>query len=127
MVIVAVFMLALLGMAALVIDYGNVALQRRALQNSVDAAALAGASSLAGGWSSAQPAAQNVYPMNGYQSDQVTYQQTTDLQPGDSVTVRPPGRSTRSSPRCSASAPRRSRPRATATIQSFTQVPAESA
>ncbi len=122
MVIVAVFMLALLGMAALVIDYGNVALQRRALQNSVDAAALAGASSLAGGWSSAQPAAQNVYLMNGYQSDQVTYQQTTDLQPGDSVTVS----STRtvdtffatlfgiSTAKVSATA--------TATIQSFTQV-----
>jgi Flp pilus assembly protein TadG len=121
-VIVAVFMLALLGMAALVIDYGNVALQRRALQNSVDASALAGASSLAGGWASAQPAAQNVYLMNGYQSDQVTYQQTTDLQPGDSVTVS----STRtvdtfiatlfgiSTAKVSASA--------TATIQSFTQV-----
>jgi Flp pilus assembly protein TadG len=86
-VIMVLFLLALLGAAAFVIDYGNVALQRRALQNSVDAAALAGASSLPGGWSSAQTAAQTVYGQNGQGSDTVSYQQTTNATPGDSVTV----------------------------------------
>ena len=86
-VIIAVFMLALLGMAALVIDYGNVALQRRELQNAVDASALAGASQLPGGWTSAQTSASSTYAQNGLSGDSVTYQQTTNQTPDDSVTV----------------------------------------
>jgi Flp pilus assembly protein TadG len=121
-VIIAIFMLALLGVAALVIDYGNVALQRRALQNSVDASALAGASSLAGGWTSGQQAAQSVYLLNGSSSDQVTYQQSTDFTSGDSVTVS----STRSVPTFFAAVlginSAKVSATATATIQSFTQV-----
>jgi Flp pilus assembly protein TadG len=86
-VIMVLFLIALLGAAAFVIDYGNVALQRRALQNSVDAAALAGASKLPGGWGVAQTAASTVYAENGQNGDTVTYQQTTNATPGDSVTV----------------------------------------
>jgi hypothetical protein len=46
LVLVAILMVGLLGMAALIVDFGATALERRELQNAADAAALAGASML---------------------------------------------------------------------------------
>ena len=56
-VIVAILMVVLVGFSALVIDYGNMASQKRQLQNAVDAACLAAAASLPANTQSAQAAA----------------------------------------------------------------------
>lgn len=82
-----VFLTVLLGVAGTAIDVGNWWLQRAELQNAADASALAGADALAGGWTSAQSAAQTTYAKDGLPSDSVSYNQTTDLTSGDSVKV----------------------------------------
>jgi Flp pilus assembly protein TadG len=87
LVLITVFMMSLLGMAALAIDAGSWYQTRRALQASADSAALAGASQLPVGWSSAQTAAQTEYGNNGRGSDTVTYQNTTNLASNDTVKV----------------------------------------
>lgn len=46
LVLVAILMVGLLGIAALIVDFGAAAVERRELQNAADAAALAGASKL---------------------------------------------------------------------------------
>lgn len=87
LVLMVVFMVVLLGCAALAIDVGNWWLQKSELQNNADASALAGASTLPAGWTTAQAAAQSNYAKNGQSSDSVTYQNTTNSVAGDSVTV----------------------------------------
>jgi Flp pilus assembly protein TadG len=81
------FMVALLGVAGLVVDVGGWYLQKRQVQASADASALAGANQLPAGWSYAQTAAQNEYTSNGKAGDSTTTTNTTDLAPNDSVTV----------------------------------------
>ena len=54
LVIIALFMVAVVGMAALVLDGGHAYAQRRRMQNAADAGALAGARELAGGGSEVQ-------------------------------------------------------------------------
>ena len=87
LVIITVFMFSLLGMAALAIDAGSWYQTKRSLQADADAAALAGASQLPTGWSTAQAAAQAQYAKNGDSSDTVTYQNTNNLTTNDTVTV----------------------------------------
>ena len=84
-----IFVVVLLGITGLVIDVGNWYWTRQQVQNAADAAALAGASQLPGGWSSAQSTAQTQYALNGRGSDTVTYSNTTSPSgtAGDSVTV----------------------------------------
>jgi Flp pilus assembly protein TadG len=81
------FMVALLGVAGLVVDVGGWYLQKRQVQASADASALAGANQLPAGWSYAQTAAQNEYASNGKAGDSTTTTNTTDLTANDSVTV----------------------------------------
>jgi putative Flp pilus-assembly TadE/G-like protein len=85
--LVVLFMTGLLGVSALVLDLGNMFQQRQAVQAAADSAALAGATQLAAGWSAAQTAATQNYAKNGRVADTVVVAQTTDLAPGDSVTV----------------------------------------
>jgi Flp pilus assembly protein TadG len=87
LVLITVFMMSLLGMAALAIDAGSWYQTKRAVQAAADSSALAGASQLAAGWSTAQTAAQTEYSHNGNGSDTVTYQNTTNLATGDTVKV----------------------------------------
>jgi len=87
LVVISVFMVALIGMAAIAIDAGSWYQTRRSLQADADAAALAGASQLPAGWSYAQSASQAEYARNGHASDTVTYQNTSNLTTNDSVTV----------------------------------------
>jgi Flp pilus assembly protein TadG len=81
------FMVALLGVAGLVVDVGGWYLQKRQVQAAADASALAGANQLPAGWSYAQTAAQNEYTNNGKAGDSTTTTNTTDLTANDSVTV----------------------------------------
>ena len=87
LVVITVFMMSLLGMAALAIDVGSWYQTKRSLQADADAAALAGASQLPAGWSFAQSAAQGNYAKNGKGSDSVTYQNVTVNTANDSVKV----------------------------------------
>jgi Flp pilus assembly protein TadG len=87
LVLITVFMMSLLGMAALAIDVGSWYQTKRSLQADADAAALAGASQLPAGWSFAQTAAQANYAKNGSGSDTVTYQNVTVSTTNDSVKV----------------------------------------
>jgi len=86
-VLITVFMMALHGMAALAIDAGSWYQAKRSVQAAADASALAGASQLPLGWSTAQTAAQTEYSRNGSGSDTVTYQNTANLTTGDTVKV----------------------------------------
>ena len=81
------FMVALLGVAGLVVDVGGWYLQKRQVQAAADASALAGANQLPAGWSYAQTAAQTEYTNNGKAGDSTTTTNTTDLTANDSVTV----------------------------------------
>jgi Flp pilus assembly protein TadG len=60
----SVFLVVLMGMAALTIDVGGWLLQKRGLQGAVDAAALAGASQLPAGFSTAQTSASSYFTKN---------------------------------------------------------------
>src|SRR5262245_35312772 len=87
LVVISLFMVALIGMAAIAIDAGSWYQTRSSLQADADAAALAGPSQLPAGWSYAQSASQTEYAKNGTASDTVTYQNTSNLTANDSVTV----------------------------------------
>jgi Flp pilus assembly protein TadG len=87
LVLITVFMMSLLGMAALAIDAGSWYQTKRAVQAAADSSALAGASQLPVSWTAAQTAAQTEYGRNGNGSDTVTYQNTANLTAGDTVTV----------------------------------------
>jgi Flp pilus assembly protein TadG len=58
LVVITLFMMSLLGMAAMAIDVGSWYQTKRSLQADADSAALAGVASLPAGWSYAQTAAQ---------------------------------------------------------------------
>src|SRR5579864_7928076 len=87
LVLIVVFLTALLGASGLAIDVGYWYQQRQAVQNAADAAALAGASELPVGFSTAQSTANSEYTKNGKAGDLVTVTNTTDLANNDSVTV----------------------------------------
>jgi Flp pilus assembly protein TadG len=86
-VMVVVFMVALLGMAAVAIDVGSWYWTKRQVQAAADASALAGASRLPEGWSYAQTSAASQYSKNGKIGDAVLYQNTTTLAANDTVKV----------------------------------------
>src|ERR1700746_3953414 len=81
------FMFVLLGFCALAIDVGLWYQDKRAVQSDADAAALAGASVLPAGWSTAQTTAANEFTANMANGDVATYQNTTNLVSNDSITV----------------------------------------
>ncbi len=86
-VLVAVFMMSLMGMATFAIDMGSWYQSKRAVQAAADAAALAGASRLPVSSSAATTAASAEYQKNGLGSDSVSYQVTTNQHSSDSLTV----------------------------------------
>jgi Flp pilus assembly protein TadG len=85
--LITVFMMSLLGMAALAIDAGSWYQTKRAVQAAADSAALAGGSQLPAGWSYAQTTAAATYAKNGRASDTVSYQNVTTTTTNDSVKV----------------------------------------
>jgi len=86
-VLLVVVLMSLLGVAALAIDCGLWVVNRSQVQGAADAAALAGASGVPGGWGTADSYASGEYPKIGQGADNVGIAQTTDLQANDSVTV----------------------------------------
>ena len=85
--LMVLFVTSLIGMSGLVIDVGSWYLSKQHLQAAVDAAALAGASQLPGGWAGASSTAGSEFANNDQPGDSATYANTTDLSPNDSVTV----------------------------------------
>ena len=86
-VLIVVFMFVLLGMCAMAIDVGIWYQDKRAVQATADAAALAGASVLPVGWATAQTTASNEFTKNKKTGDSATYINATTLAPNDSVKV----------------------------------------
>jgi putative Flp pilus-assembly TadE/G-like protein len=80
--LICFFMVSLLGVSGMVLDLGNAYVQRRAVQNEADAAALAGADAIPNGGYAA--AAQQMAAKNGRPGDQVSVQFTGP----DTVTVK---------------------------------------
>jgi hypothetical protein len=80
--------MSLLGVAAFAIDYGLWSVNRSQVQSAADAAALAGASGIPGGWGTATGYAGSEYTKNGKSADTYAASSTTDLAPNDSVTVK---------------------------------------
>ena len=68
--LICFFMVTLLGVSGMVLDLGNAYVQRRAVQNEADAAAVAGADAIPNGGYTA--AAQSMATKNGKSGDQVT-------------------------------------------------------
>ena len=87
LVLIVVFMFVLLGMCGLAIDVGLWYQDKRAVQASADAAALAGASVLPVSWATAQTTANNEYTTNKKAGDTVTISNATTLTSNDSVKV----------------------------------------
>jgi len=85
--LVVVFMFSVIGIAGGAIDVGSWLHSKQSLQSAADAAALAGASQLANGWGTAQPAAASEFAKNDAAGDSATYANTSDLATNDSVTV----------------------------------------
>ena len=98
------FMFAVLGMAGLAIDVGHWYQEKQAVQAEADASALAGASALPVGWSSAVTAASSNFAKNEIAGDSPTYTNTDEpdrARLGDGIDhPRSRGRSSR---RCSGS------------------------
>jgi Flp pilus assembly protein TadG len=86
-VLIVVFMFVLLGMCAMAIDVGIWYQDKRAVQATADAAALAGASVLPVGWATAQTTASNEFTANKKTGDTATYVNATTLTSNDSVKV----------------------------------------
>jgi Putative Flp pilus-assembly TadE/G-like len=86
-VILVLFLMSLLGVAAFAIDYGLWSVNRSQVQSAADAAALAGAAGIPGGWGTATGYASSEYTKNGKPADTYAASATTDLAPNDSVTV----------------------------------------
>jgi Flp pilus assembly protein TadG len=86
-VLIVVFMFVLLGMCAMAIDVGIWYQDKRAVQASADAAALAGASLLPASWASAQTAATGVFNANKKAGDTATIANASNLTSNDSVKV----------------------------------------
>jgi Flp pilus assembly protein TadG len=87
LVLMVLFLMSLLGVAGLVIDYGVWSVNRSQVQSAADAAALAGASGIPGGPGSALALAHSQYGKNGLPADTVAAAPSTDLTPNDSVNV----------------------------------------
>ncbi len=87
LVVTTLLLMGLLGMAAIVVDLGQMWTARRALQAATDASALAGASQLGAGWSAARDTAAAEWANNGKASDSVSYAPATDAVAGDSIVV----------------------------------------
>jgi Flp pilus assembly protein TadG len=81
------FIVALLGIAALAVDGGTWYQARRSAQSAADAAALAGASQLPAGWSYAQTAATSEFTTNKKSGDSASYANVTVNAANDSVKV----------------------------------------
>jgi hypothetical protein len=92
--LLVVFMVSLLGMSGLAIDVGSWYQVKRHMQSEADAAALAGASQIPAGWSSAQTAAASEFAKNARPGESATYANTTYLTSGDSVSVTVTGHAT---------------------------------
>lgn len=86
-VLIVVFMFVLLGMCAMAIDVGIWYQDKRAVQATADAAALAGASVLPVGWATAQTTASNEFTANKKTGDTATYTNASTLTSNDSVKV----------------------------------------
>jgi Flp pilus assembly protein TadG len=86
-VLITVFMFVLLGMCALAIDVGLWYQDKRAVQSTADAAALAGASQLPVSWTTAQNTANSQFAKNKKPGDSAVVANTTNLTSNDSVTV----------------------------------------
>jgi putative Flp pilus-assembly TadE/G-like protein len=86
-VLLVLFLMSLLGVAAFVIDYGMWSVNRSQVQSAADAAALAGAAGIPGGWGTATGYANNEYTKNGKPADTVGISSSTNLAPNDSVSV----------------------------------------
>ncbi|MDX6519527.1 MAG: hypothetical protein QOJ31_2186 [Gaiellales bacterium] len=84
--IITLFMFAMLGMCALVIDAGSWYQQKRSLQSAADAGALAGAAYLPVSYAAAGTAATDEYAKNA-SGDTVTYRQATTFVANDSIVV----------------------------------------
>jgi Flp pilus assembly protein TadG len=87
LVLIVVFMFVLLGMCGLAIDVGLWYQDKRSVQASADAAALAGASVLPVDWGTAQTTANNEFNTNKKAGDSVSISNTTALTNNDSVKV----------------------------------------
>jgi hypothetical protein len=87
-VLLVLFLMSLLGVAAFAIDYGMWSVNRSQVQSAADAAALAGAQGIPGGWGTASGYANNEYAKNGKSADTVAVSNTPDLTANDSVTVK---------------------------------------
>jgi Flp pilus assembly protein TadG len=86
LVLFSLFLSALLGISALVIDVGFWYQQKRSLQSAADAGALAGAVSLPVGWSSATSTAAGEFGKNSALGS-ASYQQASTFVSGDSILV----------------------------------------
>ena len=86
-VLFTVLLMGLLGAAGLAIDYGFWALNKNQVQSAADASALAGASQIPAGQSSASSTASAQYLKNGAASGSVAVSPATNLTANDSVTV----------------------------------------
>jgi len=86
-VLLVLFLMSLLGVAAFVIDYGLWSVNRSQVQSAADAAALAGASGLPGGFGTSLGYANGEYANNGKPADSHSVSSTSDLTANDSVTV----------------------------------------
>ena len=87
LVVFVLFMFAVIGMAGLAIDVGHWYQEKQAVQAEADAAALAGASVLPSGWSTAVSVASANLAKNAKPGDTPTYTNTTNQTNHDSVTV----------------------------------------
>ena len=85
--ILILFLMSLLGVAAFAIDYGLWSVNRSQVQSAADAAALAGAAGIPGGWGTATTYANGEYGKNGQPADTHAVTSSSDLQANDSVTV----------------------------------------
>jgi len=86
-VLITLFMMSLLGAAALAIDLGNFYVTKRSVQSAADASALAGASQLPVSQAAATTAANAMYAKNGKASDTRTVTIVTSSTASDSVKV----------------------------------------
>ncbi|HEX2377389.1 MAG TPA: pilus assembly protein TadG-related protein [Gaiellales bacterium] len=80
-------MFTLIGVAGAAIDVASWYQSKRSLQSAADAAALAAASQIPSGWSSALATGSSQYAKNGRAGDSVTYTANSVASPNDSVVV----------------------------------------
>lgn len=86
--ILVLFLMSLLGVAAFAIDYGMWSVNRSQVQSAADAAALAGAAGIPAGWGTANSYASGQYTKNGKPADTIGISSSTNQVANDSVTVK---------------------------------------